>query len=119
MPAYRIYRLKEHLRQQFRWAPHTSGAALVKPRDYEPDGCVEASGVYAAWAALKSGPRALRVGDLLESDKGDLFLCKYVGFDEAQWEQPEPQAASSASPLAPAPGGEPSAPAPYDERDAV
>lgn len=119
MPAYRIYRLKEHLRQQFRWAPHTSGAALVKPRDYEPDGSVEASGVYAAWAALKSGPHPLSVGDLLESDKGELFLCKYVGFDEARWEQPEPRARPSAPSVAPAPSGEPPAPAPYDERDGV
>ena len=36
MPSYRIHRLKDHLRQAFRSAPHVAGAALLKPRDYEP-----------------------------------------------------------------------------------
>ena len=36
MPTYRIHRLKDHLRQQVRFAPHVSGTALVKPRDYQP-----------------------------------------------------------------------------------
>ena len=36
MPAYRIHRLKDHLRQSFRHAAHVSGAASVKPRDYAP-----------------------------------------------------------------------------------
>jgi len=40
MPTYRIHRLKDHLRQQVRFAPHVSGTALVKPRDYQllPEG---------------------------------------------------------------------------------
>ena len=43
MPNYRIYRMKEAPRQHFRSAPHVSGAANVKRKDYEearPDrGC--------------------------------------------------------------------------------
>ncbi len=35
MPSFRIHRLKDHLRQNFRSAPHLSGTASVKPRDYE------------------------------------------------------------------------------------
>ncbi len=35
MPVYQIHRLKETQRQQFRWAPHTSGVTIVKPKDYE------------------------------------------------------------------------------------
>jgi hypothetical protein len=36
MPSYRIHRLKRHLQQQFSVAPHVSGTANIKPRDYEP-----------------------------------------------------------------------------------
>ena len=85
MPAYRIHRLKENQRQQFRWAPHTSGAASVKPRDYQEDGSVEAPSAYAAWALLRDSDQALQVGDLLESEDGKLYICKYVGFEEARW----------------------------------
>ena len=42
MPLYRIYRMKDSPRQQFRWAPHVAGCASVKPRDYEQRGQVEA-----------------------------------------------------------------------------
>ncbi len=36
MPSYRIHRLKPHLHQPFSVAPHVSGTANIKPRDYEP-----------------------------------------------------------------------------------
>jgi len=99
MPAFRIHRLKPAQRQQFRCAPHTSGVSGVRPRDYEPAGSVEAAGTYAAWAALRSSEHPLEVGDLLETENGTLFLCKYVGFEEARWILPETPA-----PAAPAPG---------------
>ena len=89
MPVYRIHRLKENQRQQFRWAPHTTGATDVKPKDYEPAGSVEAANSYSAWFALKDGEDALKVGDLLESEGGDLLICKYVGFEAARWVLPE------------------------------
>jgi hypothetical protein len=76
-------------RQQFRWAPHTIGATNVKPKDYEASERVEASGVYAAWLALKDSERALEIGDVLESECGSLRIYKYVGFEEAQWQLPE------------------------------
>jgi hypothetical protein len=85
MPAYRIFRIKETPRQQFRWAPHVSGATWVKPRDYEEDRTVEAPGVYAAWASLRQTAGALRVGDLLAAEDGALHIVKYVGFEEARW----------------------------------
>jgi hypothetical protein len=90
MQSYRIYHMKDSLRLQFRWAPHVSGAATVKPKDYEPDGHVEASNEYAAWRALRESGQPLGVGDLLETDGGQLCICKYVGFEPAQWVQPEP-----------------------------
>jgi hypothetical protein len=81
--------MKENPRQQFRWSPHVSGAANVKPKDYEPSGEVEAENEYAAWALLRSSETPLMVGDLLEFSTGQLRICKYVGFEEAIWFVPE------------------------------
>ena len=55
MPHYRIYRMKDSPRQQFRWAPHLSGCASLKPKDYEPRGEVEARHEYDAW---QTAPRS-------------------------------------------------------------
>jgi hypothetical protein len=94
MPMYRIHRLKDHLRQQVRFAPHVGGMATVKPRDYQPpdegDAQVEAPTPYAAFFALKDTAAPLDVGDLLESaTDGSLRIFKFVGFEEAQWVLPE------------------------------
>jgi hypothetical protein len=93
MPAFKIFRLKESLYQQFRWAPHTAGAAEVKPKDYESAGDIESPTAYTAWAALKDSGSPLRVGDLLQSEGGDLRICKYVGMEEARWVTPEVKSA--------------------------
>jgi hypothetical protein len=98
MAAYRIHRLKPNPRQQFRWAPHTIGTSAAKPRDYEPDGEIEAANVYEAWMELRGTVRAIEVGDILESADGRLCICKYVGFEEARWvaaESPSPTVNSS------------------------
>jgi hypothetical protein len=93
MPVFRIHRMKELPRQQFRWAPHVSGAANVKPKDYEPSDEVSAENEYAAWALLRTSDSPLSVGDLLELPTGQLRICKYVGFEEARWILPEVAAA--------------------------
>ena len=98
MTAYRIYRLKESARQQFRWAPHTIGISRVKPKDYELTATLEASTPYALWIQLKDSDEPLHVGDILESESGELRIYKYVGFEEAQWVIPE----VNASPETPA-----------------
>jgi hypothetical protein len=91
MPAYRIHRLKEAPRQQFRWAPHTPGVTIVKLKDYEPGNIVESATPYALWLALREEEQALAVGDLIEdSGSGDLRILKYIGFEEARWYVPEP-----------------------------
>ena len=95
--------MKDAPRQQFRSAPHVAGTASVKPRDYEPDGEVEALHQYDAWELLRKSETPLAVGDLLESEQGPLSICKYVGFEPAQWVLPEPKA-----PRAPA-GDQPTA----------
>ena len=90
MPLYRIHRMKDSPRQQFRWAPHVSGSATVKPRDYEPGDQIEAVNEYDAWRQLRESNQPLGVGDLLEIEDGQLRICKYVGFEPAQWVLPEP-----------------------------
>src|SRR5271169_1627568 len=90
MPSFRIYRLKDHLRVNFRFAPHLSGTASLKPRDYAPpddreDDVVEASSPYAAFFALREAPRPIQIGDVLECEDGSLRIFKFVGIEEAQW----------------------------------
>jgi hypothetical protein len=89
MPLFRIHRMKDHPRQQFRWAPHVSGIANVKPKDYELAAEVEGENEYAAWALLRNSETPLQVGDLLDMATGELRICKYVGFEEARWLVPE------------------------------
>jgi len=91
MPLYRIFRMKDSPRQQFRWAPHVSGSASAKPKDYEERGSVDALHEYDAWRLLREQGDPLLVGDLLESQDGRLRICKYVGFEPAQWVLPEPK----------------------------
>ena len=103
MPSYRIYRLRDHLRQTFRFAPHVSGAASLKPRDYgyqtglepaaESSEMVEAESTYAAYFNLRGSERPLEVGDVMESlETGELRIFKFVGFEEARWVLPESKA---------------------------
>jgi hypothetical protein len=89
MPNYRIYRMKDSPRQQFRWAPHLSGCASLKPKEYEPRGEVQARHEYEAWQLMRDSQEPIAVGDLLETEDGQLRICKYVGFEPAQWVLPE------------------------------
>jgi len=89
MPSYRIHRLKNHLRRSFRFAPHVTGAAVIKPRDYEPGDSVDAVSPYAAFLAMREAASPLEVGDLLEAENGSIRICKFVGFEEARWVIPE------------------------------
>jgi hypothetical protein len=91
MPNYRVFRMKDSPRQQFRWAPHVSGPVDARPKDFEASGEVEALHEYDAWRILREGGTPLAVGDLLESVDGQLRICKYVGFEPAQWVLPEPK----------------------------
>jgi hypothetical protein len=101
MPVYQIHRLKDSHRQHFRWAPHTSGITIVKPRDYDPGASAEGASPYAVWLTLHETEQALQVGDLLATESGELRILKYIGFEEARWlvlepfvqtaPQPEPQ----------------------------
>ena len=83
--------MKDSPRQQFRWAPHLSGCASLKPKEYEPRGEVQARTEYEAWQLMRDSEEPLAVGDLLETEDGQLRICKYVGFEPAQWVLPEPK----------------------------
>jgi hypothetical protein len=86
--------MKDAPRQQFRSAAHVSGAANIRPKDYEAasdsDAGIEADSEYAVWALLRNTETPLHVGDLLEVSGGQLRICKYVGFEDARWFVPEP-----------------------------
>jgi hypothetical protein len=97
MPSYRIHHLKDHLRQSFRQAPHVSGAANVKLRDYSPGDTVGAKSPYAAYFELRASATPIEPGDMLESDSGELRIFKFVGFEEARWVVPEAKADPSLS----------------------
>ena len=101
MPLYRIHAMKESPRQQFRAAPHVSGSAAVKPKDYEPRGEVQALHEYDAWQILRESQHPLEIGDLLETEDGQLRICKYVGFEPAQWVIPDPRPPAEPEPANP------------------
>ncbi len=101
MPQFKIHRLRDSQLQPFRSAPHTAGTSQARRRDYTESGGIEAPGVYAAWAALRDSGHALRIGDILEDEKGALRICKYVGLEEAQWTVVEPQPSDASPSLVP------------------
>jgi hypothetical protein len=103
MASYRIYRMKEQASQQFRWAPHVSGATQIRRKDYDEAGSIESPNEYAAWQAKRDGGTPLRVGDLLEGPGGELRICKYVGFEAAQWIAPEVKTGLESAPVAAGP----------------
>lgn len=105
MPIYRIFRMKDHERQRFRWAPHTSGTTLVKPRDFEENGTFEAPSVYAAWNEMKATETPIDIGDMLAGPGEEMRILKYIGFEEARWLVPEVK--PTAESPAPVPAGGP------------
>ena len=95
--------MKDVPREQFRWAPHVSGMANARPKDYAPAEAIDAENEYVAWALARNSDRPLQVGDMLETPAGELRLCKYVGFEEARWlvaEPPSPNIPAQTSPHA-------------------
>ncbi len=94
MASFRIYRMRPHVKLNFRWAPHVAGMATVKQRDYLPGAEFLAANEYALWAELKGSEQALEVGDLVES-AGVLKICKFVGFESARWAETDLPASAS------------------------
>lgn len=70
----------------------------MKARDYRLNtDTVEARTPYGAYFALKESGTPLEVGDLLESENGDLTIYKYVGFEPARWAAAELEAVAGES----------------------
>ena len=97
--------MKDTPRESFRWAAHTGGSAVVKAKDYELSGEIEAVSPYAAWKALASQEQPLQTGDVLEEMPPEgacsaLYIAKYVGFEPATWFIPEPKAENHPNSLA-------------------
>ncbi len=110
MPRYRIHYLRDSQRQHFRQAPPHPGPLKLKRRDYQEGGEIEASSPYTAWKQLQQDRGArppITVGDALETEAGALLLCRYVGFEEAEWFVPE---TVSAAPLPESPEPSPARP---------
>jgi hypothetical protein len=102
MLRYRIHRMKSAARENFRWAPHTAGLAIVKSKDYEPGEELEAGNPYEIWKQMLQNGRQLHPGDLVEAVQPgvegsvELRIIKYIGFEPAQWYVPEPKLTPSA-----------------------
>jgi hypothetical protein len=82
---FRIHKIKDAPGENFRWAAHTGGSAVIKPKDYDLAEEIEATTPYAVWKALAAEPQALRPGDVLDilnpdGSSGDLLITKYIGF---------------------------------------
>jgi hypothetical protein len=97
MARYRIHRIRESIKEQFRWAPHTGGTAVVKPKDYcDVESDAEAATPYALWSRMRAQGKGLFPGDLLETVRedgtpADLQVFKYIGFEPAKWWIAEPK----------------------------
>jgi len=88
-------------RENFRWAAHTGGLAILKPKDYELGEEISAANPYECWRTALARGTPLRPGDVLQvienpelglqSSAGELFVTKYIGFEPAQWFVPEPK----------------------------
>lgn len=98
MPRYLIHRMKEGPGESFRWAAHTGGLAIVKPKDYEVPEEIEGDSPYQVWKLMAEQGRALHPGDLLEmygpeadpqQPRQAMWIIKYIGFEPAQWLTPD------------------------------
>ena len=91
MPLYRIlYRLPEHA-AKFQEKPPRDPPYLLRESHYEEGLEVEAQTPYELWRKLQEqpetedSPRAIRVGDAVRTDGGELLVCNFWGFDPAEW----------------------------------
>jgi hypothetical protein len=118
MPHYRVHRMKDAPRENFRWAPHIGGAAVLRARDYDAAEEMEAGNPYELWKTMADRGHSLHPGDVLErldlenssiEISGPLQITKYVGFEPARWFVPEPKPDSSASAAPAADTNEPAA----------
>ena len=114
MPIYRVFRMKDSPRQQFRWAPHVSGLR-AQAEGLRAAGEVEALHEYDAWRLLREAARRWRWAICWRPTDGQLRICKYVGFEPAQWVLPEAEAPAIPSRRMPS-RNRPASPPPLGDR---
>ncbi len=90
---FRIYRLRESQRENYRWSAHTGGEASLKSRDYGRGETLDAETPYAAWRQLREAGVPLQIGDVLEAlavteSDAELWISKYIGLERAHWHVP-------------------------------
>jgi hypothetical protein len=99
--------MKDAPRENFRWAAHTGGAAVLKVKDYDAAEEMEASNPYELWKTMAERGDSLHPGDVLErldlensstENSGHLQITKYVGFEPARWFVPDPKPNPSENP---------------------
>ncbi len=92
MPQFRIYYLASERSETFRSKAGVKPPYVIRRSHYEEGPEVRAPDPYALWKSLRGmsesgsgdAPRAVDVGDVLESEDG-LLLCNYWGFEPAEW----------------------------------
>lgn len=87
MANFFIRRLRNSQQEKLRWSPQatTTTVTVLKPADYQDDGQIEATSPYQAWQLLRERGEDLRVGDVLVEENGPTQMCRYSGFEEAEW----------------------------------
>jgi hypothetical protein len=87
MANFTIRRLRDSQQEKLRWSPQATTTTLpvLKPSDYRDDGQVQAISPYQAWQLLRERGEDLRIGDVLVDENGATVICRYSGFEEAEW----------------------------------
>lgn len=100
MANFIIRRLRDSQQEKLRWSPQATTTTLpvLKPSDYRDDGHVEAISPYQAWQLLRERGEELRIGDVLVEENGATQICRYSGFEEAEWLQVAPDGSQVAAP---------------------
>ncbi len=70
----------------------------MKLKDYEPRGQVQAVHEYDAWRRLREWKTRRSKWAICWRTKRPLRICKYVGFEPAEWVLPEPKQPPSRRP---------------------
>lgn len=92
MPNFRIFYIASDRTETFRAKAGAKPPYVIHRSHYEEGPEISAADPYALWFALRynpeadgaRAPRAVGVGDVLES-KGGLLLCNFWGFEPAEW----------------------------------
>ena len=104
MARYRILYLQDSQVEKFRDRAPKKPPFYLKEHHYDEGPEVEADTPYVLWQQLQEqpesdeSPRPIRVGDVLLTSDGELLVCNFWGFDQAEWLRAEHSGQESAAP---------------------